>query len=149
MVTITASFRQSSDAVTAVNALRSAGFTLNPEMPLPIDPEFKVSVEQTASPGAEDSGMTATKGAAIGGVLGVIAGLTLTPLVGPAGALAGAGVGAYTGSLVGALAGLDEPKDDAAAQSGALLKVTVTDLDGKARAVEILRKHDAVNVTES
>ena len=148
MVTITASFKQNSDAVAAVNALKSAGFVLGPEMPLPIDTEFTVSVERAVSPGAEDSGMTATTGAAIGGILGVIAGLTFTPLVGPAGALAGAGVGAYTGSLVGALAGLDEPKDDAAAESGALLKVSVADLPGKARAVEILRMHDAVNVTE-
>ena len=86
MVTITASFKQNSDAVAAVNALKSAGFLLGPEMPLPIDTEFTVSAEQAVSPGAEDSGMTATTGAAIGGILGVIAGLTLTPLVGPAGA---------------------------------------------------------------
>ena len=148
MITIIASFKQSSNAVTAVNALRCAGFTMGAEMPLLIDPQFEVSAQAAVSPGAEDSGATATKGAAIGGILGVIAGLTLTPLVGPAGAIAGAGVGAYAGSLVGALAGLNESTGDAAAESGALLKVTVADPAGKARAVEILRMHDAAQVTE-
>ncbi len=149
MDTITASFKRSSDAVTAVEALRRAGFVMGPEMPLATDPEFEVSAHAAASPGAEESGTTATKGAAIGGLVGVIVGLTLTPFVGPAGAIAGAGVGAYTGSLVGALAGLDETTGDPAQEGGASLKVTVADSAGKARAIDILRQNDAAQVTEA
>ena len=123
MDTIIASFKRNVDAATAVKALRSAGFVMGPEMPLLSDPEFDVSAHAAVSPGAEESGTTATKGAAIGGLVGVIVGLTLTPLVGPAGAIAGAGVGAYAGSLVGALAGLNESTGDPAEEGGASLKV--------------------------
>lgn len=149
MDTITASFKRSSDAVTAVEALRRAGFVMGPEMPLATDPKFEVSPQAAVSPGAEESGTTATKGAAIGGLVGVIVGLTLTPLVGPAGAIAGAGVGAYTGSLVGALAGLNETTGDPGQEGGASLKVTVADSAGKARVVEILHRHYAAQVNEA
>lgn len=148
MDTIVASFKRSSDAVSAVKVLRRAGFVMGPEMPLAADPEFEVSAQAAVSPGAEESGTTATKGAAIGGLVGVIVGLTLTPFIGPAGAIAGAGVGAYTGSLVGALAGLSETTGDPAQESGASLKVTVADSAGKARVVEILHQHDAAQVSE-
>jgi hypothetical protein len=148
MNTIIASFKRSSDAVVAVKALRRAGFVMGAEMPLVADPEFEVSAQAAVSPGAEESGATATKGAAIGGLVGVIVGLTLTPFVGPAGAIAGAGVGAYTGSLVGALAGLSETTGSPEEESGASLKVVVTDPAGRARVVEILHQQGAAQVNE-
>lgn len=92
----------------AIGRLRAAGveeenlceFRVNP--PGEHD-RLAIGGDRDKSPGAENTGIGATKGAAIGAALGVAAGVAATPLMGPAGIVAGAGVGGYTGSLVGGM----------------------------------------------
>ena len=113
----------------------------------------------------EESTATITglsSGAAIGGFGGLLLGLgaLAIPGVGPiiaagplAATLAGATLGAATGGLIGAFTDLGISEEDAQVyvesvrRGGTVLTVTISD-EMEAKASEILRRHQAVDITE-
>lgn len=148
MTIINASFVRQSEAKSAVDALRGAGFDLGSDMPLAVDPEFEVDPTANTSPGAEAAGPGAVKGAGVGTIVGIAVGAATIPIAGPAAVAAGAGVGAFTGSLIGALEQLGSEKAPNDEEAGALIRIEVADAQSKARVHDILGEHHAANISE-
>jgi len=126
--TIVGVFSDRADAITAVNALRAAGFEENQIGVISRHGAERVEEhhtglkdDPTGTRWEEGTGIGAAAGAATGLGLGVAVAAGLIPPVGPiiaGGALmallASAGAGAAAGTVVGGLIGLGIPEDEAA-----------------------------------
>jgi hypothetical protein len=151
--TVVGLFAHRARAETAIQDLRTAGFTQD---------RIGVAVQERVEQGdllqgaggetAEGAAKGAVSGGLLGGLLGLLGSL-LIPGVGPvlvggvlASTLAGAGIGAATGGLLGALVALGVPEEDArhfdvGLRSGGML-VTVDAGARTAEALAILQRHE-------
>jgi hypothetical protein len=117
--TVVGLFRSWSDAESAIQDLKAAGFVedqIGLAMEDRAEPEPKV---ESANSTVEGAAKGAAGGGVVGGLLGLLGSL-LIPGVGPivlggvlTSALAGAGIGAATGGLIGGLVGMGVPEEDA------------------------------------
>ncbi|HEX2198363.1 MAG TPA: hypothetical protein VHG88_07065 [Burkholderiales bacterium] len=138
------------------------GFMANEKQAIPSSAGLNES-EGEAGDAASGALTGAGAGAAIGGLGGLL--LSVAPLaipgVGPiiaagpiAAALAGAGIGALAGGLIGGLTRLGVPEDEAhyyaeGVRRGAILvTVAAGDQAQASRAVEIIKRHGAVDIDE-
>lgn len=169
--TIVALYDDFADAVRAVRALEEAGFQHEDLSLVANNAENRwgeagvahpvtAAHETTHAAGGAETG--ATVGAVAGGTAALLAslGVLAIPGVGPVLAagpivalIAGAGVGAAAGGLIGGLVGLGVPEEEAHAyaegvrRGGAVVMATVP-ADQAQRAVDILERHEAVDVEE-
>jgi hypothetical protein len=170
--TIVALYDDFADAVRAVRALEEAGFQHEDLNLVANNAENRwgdadaarraAPAHETKTHGAGGAETGAAVGAVAGGTAGLLAslGVLAIPGIGPvlaAGPLvaliAGAGVGATAGGVIGGLVGLGVPEEEAHAyaeglrRGGALVTAKVADAQVP-RAIEILDRHDAVDVEE-
>lgn len=148
--TVVGLFRTWSEAQSAIQELKAAGFTEEQiglameDRPEPDEPESNTAAEDAAK-GAAGGGM-------VGGLLGLLGSL-LVPGAGPivlggvlASTLAGAGIGAAAGGLMAGLVGMGVPEekaryfDDALRAGGAL--VTVDAGSRTTEALAVLQRHN-------
>jgi hypothetical protein len=150
-------------AIRVVEDLKAAGFSSNDISALFPDKSGTrdfAHEQKTKAPEGATAGATA--GGLLGGALGWLAGIgaLAIPGVGPfiaagpiMGALGGAAVGAATGGLTGALVGYGMPEMEAKRYEGKvrggniLISVHTEDRNEASRAKEILKRHNAQDVT--
>jgi hypothetical protein len=163
--TIVALYDDFSEALRAVRDLEEAGFQHKDVSLVANNAEnqWQHEVPEYHEPHVGEGATTgATIGAIAGGTAGLLAslGVIAIPGIGPVIAtgpivamIAGAGVGAAAGGLIGGLVGLGVPEDEAHAyaegirRGGALVTAKVQEKDVQ-RAVDILERHDAIDVEE-
>lgn len=149
----------------AVAELRDAGYrSADISALLPDNESTKEFAHVKGTKAPESATVGATTGAAVGGALGWLLGigaLTLPGLgafvaAGPImGLLAGAGAGGAAGGLLGALVGLGIPEYEAKRyegrikEGGLLLSVHCDDNEWKQKAIDILKRTGANDVSSS
>jgi uncharacterized protein (TIGR02271 family) len=154
--TVVGLFDHQTQAESAINALKAAGFS---ERDIGVAMRDQTSqgelAEGTGTQAAEGAATGAVGGGVLGGVVGLLGGLgaLAIPGLGPIFAagwlgstLAGAGIGAAAGGIIGGLVGLGVPENEArhfeqGLKEGRVL-VTVKAEGRAAEAAEILRRHD-------
>ena len=158
-------YRTRSQASTAVDALRSAGFR-NTDISalLPANEGTKDFAHEKRTKAPEGAATGAASGVVLGGALGWLAGIgsLAIPGFGPfiaagpiMGALAGAGAGAVTGGILGALTGLGMPEYEAKRyegrirEGGILLSVHCDNSEWEDRAKQILEQTGAHDISSS
>lgn len=159
--TVIGVFAHTEQAESALEALRTAGFTADRVSIVAKDTAATAPIEPTADTGLEGAGTGAFLGGFTGGVLGWLAaiGVLAIPGLGPvvaAGALAltlgGMALGAVTGGLIGALVDLGVPEEAAlgyqtTVQQGSLLLTVDTPDDAETTAMlALLEKHGGADV---
>jgi len=158
-------FRNRSQAESAVDALKDAGFRtddISVLLPNQQSSEEFAHEKNTKAPEGTTTGVAA--GGAIGGTLGLLAGIgaLAIPGIGPfiaagpiMGALAGIGAGGAVGGLVGALVGMGIPEYEAkryegrVKDGGVLLSVHCDDSEWVGRAKRILEQAGAEDVSSA
>jgi hypothetical protein len=161
--TVGALFQTRSDAESAINALKAAGFR-GDQVGIALrdrNAQDKL-IEDTGSKAADGAASGAVGGGLLGGVIGFLIGVgalaipgigpvvsagVLTTVFGTVGAttLAGAGIGAATGGVVGALVGMGIPENEATYFESGFKKghtlVTVNAGNRISEAVSILQQY--------
>jgi len=150
------------DLVAAGIRREDIGFMANEKQTIPSSAGLNESEGQAG--GAASGALTgAGAGAAIGGLGGLL--LSVAPLaipgIGPiiaagpiAAALAGAGIGAVAGGLIGGLTRLGVPEEEAhyyaegVRRGGILVTVAASDQAQASQAVDIMKRHGAVDIDE-
>jgi len=150
------------DLVSAGIRREDIGFMANEKQAIPSSAALNES-EGEAGGAASGALAGAGAGAAIGGLGGLL--LSVAPLaipgVGPiiaagpiAAALAGAGIGAVAGGLIGGLTRLGVPEEEAhyyaegVRRGGILVTVATADQEQASQAVDIMKRHGAVDIDE-
>ena len=150
-------------AAQIVDQLKSAGFSNNDISALfPDKGGSRDFAHEQHTKAPEGAAAGATAGGLLGGTLGWLAGIgaLAIPGVGPLiaagpimGLLSGAAVGAATGGLTGALVGYGMPEIEAKRYEGKvrggniLISIHTEDRNEVSRAKEILKRHNAQDVT--
>jgi uncharacterized membrane protein len=159
--TVVGLFDDFSEAQRVVQELVNNGFARE-DISLAANDAAGEYTKETASSGMSGTAIGAGTGAVLGGIGGLLVGLgTLAiPGIGPIVAagpliatLTGAGVGAVAGGLIGALTDIGVPEEEAGYYAEGVRRggtlVTVRAEDHLAdRAVEIMERHDAVDVDQ-
>jgi hypothetical protein len=147
--TVVGLFRSWSEAQSAIQDLKAAGF-VEDEIGLAMEDRAEPD-EQSSKPTAESAAKGAAGGGVVGGLLGLLGSL-LIPGAGPivlggvlTSTLTGAGIGAATGGLIGGLVGMGVPEEDAryfdeGLRAGGTL-VTVNAGPRTKEALAILERH--------
>jgi len=154
-----------SDASTAVDLLRNAGFRNTDISVLLAENEgTKDFAHEKNTKAPEGAAAGAASGALLGGALGWLAGIgaLAIPGIGPfiaagpiMGALAGAGTGAVAGGIVGVLIGLGMPEYEAKRyegrirNGGILMSVHCDDQEWTKRARTILKESGAEDISST
>lgn len=151
-------FQTQEQADAASDALAEAGFTEERVSTFYLSQAGQHDVtplggDNLLSPGAKETPKGVVQGTATGGAVGLILGAATAPSTGPVGPIVGGLVGAHVGSLFSfsKMKEADEGEEGCRTpieqrKAGMLVAVAFDDAADEARAVDVLRRHGAIQI---